>query len=183
MTQEKETMKPQANKEPSPKKETAKKPTRKKEEKPRRTKNNPTAKTRTERTLEVLQLVESQGLSVLKACNQIKISRGEFFEEIDSSPELTDKYTRARERRSDMLLEEIIDIADNDTKDEKAFVGVNHIKRANLRIEARLKYLSTLHPKKYGSKVDVNLSGELEVKTITGMVIENNSEEKPEGDK
>lgn len=166
-----------------PKMENPPKPPKKKETKPRRTKNNPDARTRTERTLDVLQLVENQGFSVLKACNNVKISRGEFFEEIDSSPELTDKYTRARERRSDMLLEEIIDIADNDTKDEKAFVGVNHIKRANLRIEARLKYLSTLHPKKYGSKVDVNLSGELEVKTITGMVIENNSEEKPEGDK
>jgi len=159
------------------------KPPKKKETKPRRTKSNPKARTRTERTLDVLQLVENQGFSVLKACKEVKISRGEFFAEIDSSPELENKYTRAGERRCDMLLEEVIDIADDNTKDEKAFVGVNHIKRANLRIEARLKYLSTLHPKKYGSKVDVNLSGELEVKTITGMIIENNSEEKPEGDK
>ena len=156
---------------------------KKKENKPRRTKSNPNARTRTERTIDVLQLVENEGLSVLKACKEVGLSRGEFFAEIDSSPELTNKYACARERRSDMLLEEIIDIADNDTKDEKAFVGVNHIKRANLRIEARLKYLSTLHPKKYGSKVDVNLTGELEVKTITGMIIENNSEEKTEEEK
>lgn len=152
MTQENETMKPQANKEPSPKKETAKKPTRKKEEKPRRTKNNPTAKTRTERTLEVLQLVESQGISVLKACNQIKISRGEFFEEIDSSPELTNKYARARERRYEILIEEVIDIADDETQDKVPFYGQVKVKRDNLRIDARLKYLATLSPKKYGTQ-------------------------------
>lgn len=166
-----------------PKMDNPPKPPKKKETKPRRTKNNPKARTRTERTLDVLQLVENQGFSVLKACEDVKISRGEFFAEIDSSPELTNKYTRARERRSDMLLEEIIEISDDTTEDKIPYYGETKIKRANLRIETRLKYLSTLHPKKYGSKVDVNLSGELEVKTITGMVIENNSEEKPEGDK
>lgn len=159
------------------------KPQRNKETKPRRTKSNPKARTRTERTLDVLKLVENQGLSVLKACKEVGISRGEFFAEIDSSPEITNKYACARERRSDMLLEEIIEISDDVSEDKTPYYGHTKIKRANLRIETRLKYISTLHPKKYGAKSEINLSGELEVKTITGMIIENNSEEKKEGEK
>lgn len=125
---------------------------RKKEEKPRKTKNNPFQKTIRERTLEVLKLVQNQGLSVLKACDQIKITRSEFFDMVDSDPVLIDKYARARERRYEILIEEVIDISDDDTQDKVPFYGQVKVKRDNLRIDARLKYLATLSPKKYGTQ-------------------------------
>jgi hypothetical protein len=172
-----EESKKQTQRKGVPKMETPPKPPRKnaKEQKPRKTKNNPLQKTRNERALEVLQLVENKGFSVLKACDEVMLSRGEFFAEIDSSPEMTNKYTRARERRSDMLLEEIIEIADDQNDDKTPYYGDTKVKRANLRIETRIKYIKTLHPNKYGDKLDLKHSGEIEVKTITGMIIENNT--------
>jgi hypothetical protein len=73
------------------------------------------------------------------------------------------QYTRAREMQADVLADEMIEIADDRKGDEKSFVGINRIHRDKLRIESRKWIASKLKPKKYGDKIDLNHSGEVEV--------------------
>jgi uncharacterized iron-regulated protein len=66
------------------------------------------------------------------------------------------------------MLEEIIDIADDNsqdmTTDKDGNEVVNHdvIARARLRVDARKWAMSKLAPKKYGDKLDVNHGGQAE---------------------
>lgn len=74
--------------------------------------------------------------------------------------EFLHKYTRAREMQADLYNDETIEIADNNRHDRESFVGINHIQRAKLMCEMRLKVSARLWPKKYGSKVDVTSDGD-----------------------
>jgi hypothetical protein len=74
----------------------------------------------------------------------------------EDKKEFRDNYARAQECRADLLAEDIIEIADDNKKDEKAFVGINHIHRAKLRIDTRKLIASKLKPKKYGDKIEVD---------------------------
>jgi hypothetical protein len=71
-----------------------------------------------------------------------------------------DQYTRAKEEQADYLAEEMLEIADDDGDDEKAFVGINHIQRDKLKVETRKWIAAKLKPKKYGDKIDVTSDGE-----------------------
>jgi hypothetical protein len=101
----------------------------------------------------------------------------------DAKPELKDflhQYTHARENQADYLAEEILEIADdgsNDlmtiTKGDQTYELENKevTNRSKLRVEARKWIASKLKPKKYSDKVDMNHTGELSIKQITGMEI------------
>lgn len=77
-----------------------------------------------------------------------------------------DQYARAQEARADFLAEDILEISDDDKDDEKPFVGVNHIQRDRLKVDTRKWIASKLKPKKYGEKIDMAHSGE-----VNGFVI------------
>lgn len=69
-------------------------------------------------------------------------------------------YTRAREEQAHFMAEEIIDIADDVSKDNLTTeVGEienrEWVNRSKIRIEARKWLASKLLPKKYGDKLDV----------------------------
>lgn len=66
--------------------------------------------------------------------------------------EFSAQYARAREEQADYYADEIIDIAD----------GAKDANLARLQIDARKWKASKLQPKKYGDKVDLNLSGTIE---------------------
>lgn len=72
--------------------------------------------------------------------------------------------------QADLIADEMIEIADNSKGDEKAFVGINRIHRDKLRIESRKWIASKLKPKKYGDKIDLNHSGDVDV--VTTYIIE-----------
>lgn len=86
------------------------------------------------------------------------------------------QYARAKEAQVEALAEEILDIADDGSNDwmlrkhgeDDAVEVVNgeHIQRSKLRIDARKWLLSKLAPKKYGDKLDadVSVSGGLEIR-------------------
>lgn len=71
-----------------------------------------------------------------------------------------EQYTRAKEEQADYLAEEMLEIADDDQDDEKAFVGSNHIQRDKLKVETRKWIAAKLKPKKYGDKIDMTSGGE-----------------------
>jgi hypothetical protein len=80
-------------------------------------------------------------------------------------PDFAEQYTRAREAQADKMAEEILQIADdgmNDTyvdADGKVLVDQDVIARSRLRVDARKWLASKMAPKKYGDKVQAELSG------------------------
>ena len=82
--------------------------------------------------------------------------------------EFRQRYVRARERQADLIFDECLEIAD-DSQGDRKFVGrdgeerevcdTEFVQRAKLRIETRMRMAGKLAPKKYGDKVQTELSG------------------------
>ena len=110
------------------------------------------------------------GESLRKTCRDEHMpERMTIFRWLHDNTEFCDQYARAREIQADTLAEEILEIADdgrNDTyttndDDGEGVERVNHdvIARSRLRVDARKWYASKLSPKKYGDKVQQEISG------------------------
>jgi hypothetical protein len=75
--------------------------------------------------------------------------------------EFREMYARAREDQADTLADQIIDIADDGTRDYVkdaegiARVDHDHINRARLRVDARKWIAAKLKPRKYGEKLEL----------------------------
>jgi hypothetical protein len=84
--------------------------------------------------------------------------------------EFADRYARAKEIQADVMSEELLDIVDDGTNDwttktfghtEIEVVNQEAVQRSKLRYEARRWLMGKMKPKKYGDKMDLNVSGEL----------------------
>ncbi len=88
--------------------------------------------------------------------------------------EFLNNYTRATQDRADVLVEEIISIADDQEgdvyidDDGKEQTNHNVINRARLRVDSRKWIAGKMKPKKYGDKLDLDV----DIKVIKGIVIE-----------
>lgn len=91
----------------------------------------------------------------------------------------SDQYARAREAQADAVFDDILSIADdgrNDWMERKNkgdenigwVVNKEAINRSALRIEARKWMAGKLRPKKYGDKLDVEHSGQVEINVTIG---------------
>jgi hypothetical protein len=100
-------------------------------------------------------------------------SKSAVFNWLAAHSEFVDKYARAREAQADSLFDDILTIADdgrNDWMEKKNADGEaigwqengEAIRRSQLRIEARKWMAGKLKPKKYGDKLDLNVSGSLQ---------------------
>lgn len=75
------------------------------------------------------------------------------------------QYARARETQADFMAEEILSIADDGTNDSytddegRQRTDQDVIARSRLRVEARKWLASKMAPKKYGDKVQQELTG------------------------
>lgn len=100
---------------------------------------------------------------------------------LERNEDFRQQYARAREAQADAMLEDILEIADDGRNDwmerrgeEDAGWVANgeHIQRSKLRVDARKWLMSKLAPKKYGDKVDMNLSGSVEVTEVRRTVVD-----------
>lgn len=71
------------------------------------------------------------------------------------------QYAQAREDQAHAFVDQLIDIADNDTGDPQ---------RDRLRLDARKWIVSKLLPKVYGEKVDVEHSGKVTLESLIADV-------------
>ena len=82
--------------------------------------------------------------------------------------EFFNNYTRATQDRADVLVEEIISIADNQEKDVyldddgKEQTNHNVINRARLRVDSRKWIAGKMKPKKYGDKQTIDTTINIE---------------------
>ncbi len=90
--------------------------------------------------------------------------------------EFATSYARARIAYADAIFDEAIEIADDSsgdrttrTKNGEQVRVVDHenIQRARLRVETRMKAAAKINPAKYGDKLDLNMSGELNVSDLS----------------
>jgi hypothetical protein len=84
---------------------------------------------------------------------------------IDSRPEFAQKYARAKERQAELMANEILEIADDGTNDSYVDDNGNSktdwdvLGRSRLRVDTRKWLMSKLLPKKYGDKIQQEISG------------------------
>ena len=108
------------------------------------------------------------------------INQGEREDSNEDLRRFFHQYARAKEQQADFLAEEILEIADDGTNDymtiQKGDQSYNVedkevTNRSRLRVDARKWIASKLKPKKYAEKVDLNHSGDIAIKQITGMEV------------
>ena len=93
----------------------------------------------------------------------------------------------AREDGFDSIAADCLKIADDSTNDYveklagqgdeqaiKTMLNAEHVQRSKLRIETRLKLLAKWDPKRYGERMQTELSGELTVRTLAQELAELN---------
>lgn len=83
----------------------------------------------------------------------------------DASPAVSRLIARAREDGHDAIARDALNIADDGTRDYsvdeegRQVVNHDHIQRSKLRVETRLKLLAKWDPKRYGDKLQTELTG------------------------
>ena len=95
----------------------------------------------------------------------------------ENKKEFSENYAQARMAQADYYFDQLIEIADDKTKDDIDFEredgsvtslpNKEHMARSRLRVDTRKWYLSKVLPKKFGDKLDVT-SGD---KPIQGNAI------------
>jgi hypothetical protein len=123
---------------------------------------------------EVIEFIKN-GFSLKVACEELKYSRTDFYNLI-KNVELMNTYTHAREVRSEILFEQILDIANHTEEDHTPFTGSNVIQRDRLRVDAIKWVLSKMSPNKYGDKIDVVSDGK-KIESISVQIIRPNESE------
>lgn len=88
---------------------------------------------------------------------------------LGSNDAFREQYARAREAQADTLFDEILDIADDSSRDvkivgedEREVCNTEFVQRARLRVDARKWMAGKLQPKKYGDRLDLNHSGSID---------------------
>ena len=104
-----------------------------------------------------------EGLKTI--CSKFNTSSSAFFDLLDGCDDqkLSDRYARARKRQAEYLFDLGRETVFNRENDEKPFVGANHIQRDKLIHDSIKWQASKLDSKKYGDKVDVNHSGNIDI--------------------
>ena len=115
----------------------------------------------------------AEGESLTKVCKTLNEDGSNrfptpacFLANIKNDPILQKQYARAIELRSDIMVEKMIDIADDDT----------NVAMARNRIDVRKYHNEKLAPKKYGAKylaenvVDVNIKQKVDLTLIPAQV-------------
>jgi hypothetical protein len=102
----------------------------------------------------------ADGESLRAICAAGHPDKATVFRWLEANLEFRDQYARAREAQADTYADEIVEIADDGTRDYRMvdgheLVDHDHIARSRLRVDARKWVAAKLRPKKYGEKVDL----------------------------
>lgn len=114
---------------------------------------------------QICVLVATTSKSMRTICKEVGIDYQTHLNWFRSHPEYFEQYARAKEDQSDLLIEEMIEIADDSSQDEidtefGTKMNSEYVQRSRIRIDTRKWIASKLKPKKYGDKVDVTTGGD-----------------------
>jgi hypothetical protein len=104
---------------------------------------------------EVLHWI-GQGKTLRDFCRQEgKPSYRTIYRWLDDDPELASRFAHARDLGEDIIAQECLAIADDESRDVSGELQMPNgvaVQRDKLRIDTRLKLLAKWNPKKYGDK-------------------------------
>jgi hypothetical protein len=89
------------------------------------------------------------------------------FREDEAYKAFSEQYALAREAQSEMFMDEVVEIADDDSEDyhelgdgdgPRVAVNHEHISRSKIRIETRLKVTEKFAAKRYGPRADTSVN-------------------------
>jgi len=132
---------------------------------------------------QLCEIISTSNKSLRTICKELEISVNTVLRWLrdEEKKDFWLQYARAKEEQADFLAEEILEIADDDSRDTKIIIGkdgkeievenTEWTKRSQLRVDSRKWIASKLKAKKYGDKIQTELSGELSLKQITGMEV------------
>lgn len=126
-------------------------------------------------------------ISFNEAVSNSEISLISFYQWISKDKELQSLYNYAREVRSDILFEEIIEISDNQELGEEETIEYDEtgkivstklkkgdlLRQRQLKIDARKWVVAKMQPKKYGDKLDLQNNGGAFEPSTTAIVFKN----------
>lgn len=105
----------------------------------------------------ICELIAS-GMSLRTVCSQDGMpSAFTVCKWLSENEEFSKQYARAREEQADSFADEIIDIADSVAPE------AGEVAKAKLQIDARKWKASKMAPKKYGDKVEQQITGNLAI--------------------
>lgn len=116
-----------------------------------------------------------RGLAQVIADADLPISPALFYKWLIQNEELREKYTRAKEDQTQILEDEILQIADTpvlgevitDKGDKVEIRRGDMIEHRKLQIESRKWLMGKLRPRKYGDKITQEHTGELGLQIIS----------------
>lgn len=138
----------------------------------------------------ILEQITTSSKSLRTIClGEDMPSVGTVLKWLRTNKEFLAQYTRAKEEQADLLVEEMIEIADDGTNDtihtEKGdFENKEWTNRSKLRVETRKWIASKLKSKKYGDKIETankntNLNGELTPEQVNIIIHPMGEDSKP----
>jgi transposase-like protein len=129
----------------------------------------------------ICERIATSSDGVHKVAESLEIGASTCFEWLDKHPEFADKYARAKERQADFMVQEMIEIADDASRDEKIIQkngsttvveNTEWTNRSKLRVETRKWLAGKLRPKVYGDSLKLQGDKENPVQVqISGMEI------------
>jgi hypothetical protein len=128
----------------------------------------------------------ADGLAWRAICKELQTSSATFRAWLIEDEEFRKRYTHATDERADAIFEDMLDIADDGTRDydvnEDGGVVVNHdhIARARLRVDTRKFMLAKMKPKVYGDKLE--LAGDPDRPVTTNLIVKFVSPKKDDQD-
>lgn len=119
---------------------------------------------------EIIETISSSHRGIITLCriNEHWPAETNFYKWIARNEEFRQRYMRAKEAQSDVLMDQIIDIADDSARDtitktnkngdEYEVCNSEWVNRSRLRVEARMKVAAVLAPVKYSEKYKAALA-------------------------
>lgn len=96
----------------------------------------------------------ADGGSLRAVCSKAGMpSKATVFRWLAEHPDFQTMYEKATDDRADAMIDEIVDIADN------CRVDADSIRKAKLRIHARVEQAQRMKPRKYGNKMQLTGDG------------------------
>ena len=113
---------------------------------------------------EVCKLISTTNRGLKSICQEVGVGYSTVTDWIRDDTEISVKYARAKEQQMDYLADEILEISDFTAKDtietDKGPIPDSEwINRSRLRVDARKWLMSKLAPKKYGDKIQQEITG------------------------
>ncbi len=95
-----------------------------------------------------------EGYPIARALKLNEMDKSVFYKALAENPLFSEMYNRAQFVKAELLVDEAIDIADNS----------DDAMKARNQIDIRKWYASKIIPQKFGEKIDINITQNVDVK-------------------